>query len=221
MKILRFEVEGFRSLRQIDWRPGSLNVVIGPNGSGKSNLLRTLELLSVAANGGLGDYVKQEGGIEPLMWDGRAACIRVRCKLSPAEDGATLTEKATPTTSVWGVWGCRVRTGSTLRCLVGFSRSRRAATGPFKLLERDPRHAVIFDSEQRELVAHQGIRAGGGNVAFSLRRTLHGQPSHCRRTSSISRDGGSTRASIQTGMHRSGRLSWREWRRASTQMARI
>ncbi len=86
MRILRFEVEGFRSLRQVDWHPGNLNVVIGPNGSGKSNLLRTLELLSVAASGGLGRYVKAEGGIDPLMWDGRASQIRVRCKLSPAED---------------------------------------------------------------------------------------------------------------------------------------
>ena len=86
MRILRFEVEGFRSLRQIDWRPGNLNVVIGPNGSGKSNLLRTLEMLAVAANGGLGAYVQREGGMEPLVWDGSEGRIRLRCKLSPAED---------------------------------------------------------------------------------------------------------------------------------------
>ncbi len=75
-----------RSLRKIDWHPGNLNVLIGPNGSGKSNLLRTLEMLSVAANGGLGTYVQREGGMEPLVWDGNDDRIRVRCKLSPAED---------------------------------------------------------------------------------------------------------------------------------------
>ena len=53
MKILRIEVEGFRSLRKIDWHPGDLNIVIGPNGSGKSNLLNVLSA-SQAARGGLG-----------------------------------------------------------------------------------------------------------------------------------------------------------------------
>ena len=60
--------------------------MIGPNGSGKSNLLRTLQLLTVAANGGLGPYVQREGGMEPLVWDGSDDRIRLRCKLSPAED---------------------------------------------------------------------------------------------------------------------------------------
>jgi AAA15 family ATPase/GTPase len=40
MKILRLTVEGFRSLADVEWKPGDLNVVIGPNTSGRSNLLR-------------------------------------------------------------------------------------------------------------------------------------------------------------------------------------
>ena len=157
MRILRFEVEGFRSLRKIDWHPGSLNVVIGPNGSGKSNLLRTLELLSIAASGGLGIYVKREGGIEPLMWDGRADHIHVRCKLSPAEEGRDPNRDSISYDLSLG----RLGTSSAYRIeseVLGNFCQVEAGTRhePFKLLERDPRHAVIFDSEQRELVAHQG-----------------------------------------------------------------
>ena len=58
MKILRLEVKGFRSLRDITWEPSDLNVVIGPNGTGKSNLLCMLQMISVAAQGGLGKYVQ-------------------------------------------------------------------------------------------------------------------------------------------------------------------
>jgi predicted ATPase len=156
MRVLRFEVEGFRSLRKIDWNPGNLNVVIGPNGSGKSNLLRTLELLSIAANGGLGAYVKREGGIEPLMWDGRATQIRVRCKLSPAEDRRDPDRESLTYDLSLG----RLGTSSAYRIeseVLGnfYHVELRARPEPFKLLERNPRHAVIFDSEQKELVAHQ------------------------------------------------------------------
>ena len=72
VKILRLDIKGFRSLKEVSWEPGGLNVVIGPNGSGKSNLLRMLELISVSARGGLGKYVQHWGGMEPLVWDGRA-----------------------------------------------------------------------------------------------------------------------------------------------------
>ncbi|MBN1607146.1 MAG: AAA family ATPase [Polyangiaceae bacterium] len=46
--IRELRIEGHRSLRDVTWRPGQLNVLIGPNGSGKSNLLRALELLQDA-----------------------------------------------------------------------------------------------------------------------------------------------------------------------------
>src|SRR5229473_8099356 len=66
MRILELEVEGFRSLKHVTWKPGDLNVVIGPNGTGKSNLLRMLELISVAAQGRLGRYVQAAGGMDAL-----------------------------------------------------------------------------------------------------------------------------------------------------------
>ena len=76
MSIRWLEVEGFKSLKEVSWRPGNLNVVIGPNGSGKSNILDLLELLRSAAAGDLKKTVQQEGGIRTILWDGRVDEIK-------------------------------------------------------------------------------------------------------------------------------------------------
>ncbi len=70
MKIVQLDIQGFRSLKNVSWRPGDLNVIIGPNGSGKSNLLRMLEMISAAARGRLSRFVQAEGGIGAILWDG-------------------------------------------------------------------------------------------------------------------------------------------------------
>lgn len=78
MLLKELQIEGFRSLRSVTWKPGRLNVLIGPNGGGKSNLLRLLDLLRISATGGLRDAVIGMGGLIPLLWDGvsREICIR-------------------------------------------------------------------------------------------------------------------------------------------------
>ena len=91
VKILRLEIEGFRSLRSVCWEPGDLNVLIGPNGSGKSNLLRALELLARSASGGLGRYVQQAGGIEPLLMTNPALlerADRLAVRIGQSRDGS-------------------------------------------------------------------------------------------------------------------------------------
>ena len=72
MRIKQLKVEGFRSLKKVTWEPSDLNILIGPNGSGKSNLLRFLELITVAARGGLGKYIQSLGGMDAIVWDGQA-----------------------------------------------------------------------------------------------------------------------------------------------------
>ncbi len=72
MGITQLDIKGFRSLKDVTWKPGALNVLIGANGSGKSNLLRFLELMVVAAEGGLGKHVQSLGGIDAIRWDGQA-----------------------------------------------------------------------------------------------------------------------------------------------------
>ena len=76
MKIVQLDIQGFRSLKSVTWRPGDLNVVIGPNGSGKSNLLRMLELISASAKGKLSNYVSAEGGMSAIVLDGESQTIQ-------------------------------------------------------------------------------------------------------------------------------------------------
>jgi predicted ATPase len=71
MMIEELIVQGFRSLKNITWEPGNLNVVIGPNASGKSNLLGLLELIAASAQGQLYKYIQRHGGISQLAWDGQ------------------------------------------------------------------------------------------------------------------------------------------------------
>ncbi len=82
MLLKELQIEGFRSLKSVTWKPGRLNVLIGPNGGGKSNLLRALDLLRIAAKGGLRDTIIDMGGMAPLLWDGRAQGLRFNTGLS-------------------------------------------------------------------------------------------------------------------------------------------
>jgi predicted ATPase len=68
----RLKVQGFKSLKDVTWEPGRLNVLIGPNGSGKSNLLSAIAVLQNAARGDLAQEILRQGGISPLLWDGQA-----------------------------------------------------------------------------------------------------------------------------------------------------
>ena len=86
MKILQLEVEGFRSLKHVVWKPGDLNVVIGPNASGKSNLLKVLEMLKAAAEGRLKRHVMREGGMGSLVWDAKVEDIVFGLNLSEGVD---------------------------------------------------------------------------------------------------------------------------------------
>ncbi|NQT39014.1 MAG: AAA family ATPase, partial [Planctomycetes bacterium] len=151
MRILDLEVEGYRSLKHQRWCPAGLNLVIGPNGSGKSNLLSVLEMLVHAANGGLGGYVQRKGGMEPLLWDGRADRIRVRTKMWPIEHESMnslayeLTLERLGNSSAYHI---------SNESLGNFSKVERGlAKEPFKLLERDTRRAVVFSAESQQFEA--------------------------------------------------------------------
>jgi predicted ATPase len=80
MRIKQLKIEGFRSLKNVTWEPGDLNILIGPNGSGKSNLLRLLMMVAVAAEGGLADGIQRSGGMGALLWDGQSDAIRFELK---------------------------------------------------------------------------------------------------------------------------------------------
>src|ERR1039457_827109 len=80
MFIERLAVKGFRSLADVVWEPGKLNVLIGPNGGGKTNLLKVVRLLKASALGQLGKFVQREGGMQPMVWDGSSKGIEIECK---------------------------------------------------------------------------------------------------------------------------------------------
>ncbi len=69
MRIVSLEAHDFRSLQNVRWEPGRLNVLIGPNGSGKTNLVLLLKLMTQSALGKLSETVLRSGGISPLLWD--------------------------------------------------------------------------------------------------------------------------------------------------------
>src|SRR5271168_4110237 len=86
MILEQIQIEGFRSLKSVTWKPGRLNVLIGPNGGGKSNLLRALDLLRIAATGGLREAILHMGGMVPLLWDGKARTVRLNVTACMAPD---------------------------------------------------------------------------------------------------------------------------------------
>ncbi len=139
MKIQKLAVEGFRSLADVAWTPGDLNLVIGPNASGKTNLLRILELVSVAARGGLGKYVLAQGGIEPLLWDGAAKKFTINLSLTPEghfEAKLTRFDYATEFS--------RLGTSSSYRCsLEVLAKHNFTENSTSNLIKRTPSELVI------------------------------------------------------------------------------
>ncbi len=154
MKIIKLEVEGFRSLKSETWCPGDLNVLIGPNASGKSNLLRVLETLSIAAQGGLGRYIQQEGGMEPIVWDGQADRVRMRTKMTPIPPYRDDVKDALTYELTLARLG-----KSSAYCIDQevLGNFYKVETGemqdPFKLLERDTHHAVVYSMDLKRFEA--------------------------------------------------------------------
>lgn len=154
MKIMNLDVEGFRSLKSQTWCPGDLNVLIGPNASGKSNLLKVLEIIQAAACGELGKYIQQEGGMEPVAWDGRAERVRIRAKMSPLPPYTDVEKDALTYELVLGRLGTSSAYRIDYEVLANF---HKVDTGemkePFKLLERDPSHSVVFSTDSKRFEA--------------------------------------------------------------------
>ena len=168
MQILKLEVEGYRSLRHVTWEPAALNVIIGPNGSGKSNLLRLLELLATSAKGHLGKYIMDAGGMDPMVWDGKAEVICFSVMTSAVE--VDLEEQHE--NLIYKLELQRIGQGSAYR--IGYELLQHSLDGgvlwpikhdditidfqPGKIIQRDQSHAIIndFDSSRNIYIGKNG-----------------------------------------------------------------
>ena len=61
-KLTRLTAAGFRSIRQVDMRPGDLTVLVGANGTGKSNFISLFNLLGFMVTENLQLYIGRRGG---------------------------------------------------------------------------------------------------------------------------------------------------------------
>lgn len=79
--LTRVKVENFLSIRKLDLRLDSLNVLVGPNGAGKTNLLKVFQFLGEVARRELAPAISMiEGGFDQLLYRGddrTAANVRI------------------------------------------------------------------------------------------------------------------------------------------------
>lgn len=150
--IQKLQIKGFRSLRDVTWVPGRLNVIIGPNGSGKSNLLRALSLLQQSANGELAESILRQGGIAPLLWDGQEQKLGWVLRTGPVFPNLESRKEALTYELVLRQLGGT----SAYRVEHELLEDKPKKSEPRKFLERRPGHAATFDFQEHQLIAHEG-----------------------------------------------------------------
>ena len=77
-------LKGFKTIKALDFKPGSLTVLIGPNGAGKSNFVSFFRMMSwmLADPDNLQLYVSQQGGASMLLHDGPAKTREIEAELT-------------------------------------------------------------------------------------------------------------------------------------------
>lgn len=103
----KLTISGFKSIRELkDFELKDLNIFVGANGAGKSNLISFFRMVQSLIEGTLADYVRDNGGISDLLYNGRKATKQMefetrfgsrgyRFKLKPGPgEGFALTDEA-------------------------------------------------------------------------------------------------------------------------------
>lgn len=70
MQVWQVGIEGYRSIKRLQFPLKRLNLFIGENGVGKTNLYRGLQLAQAAATGTLTRELAAEGGMDSALWAG-------------------------------------------------------------------------------------------------------------------------------------------------------
>lgn len=148
MAIQELHVAGFRSLRDVVWKPGKLNLFVGPNGSGKSNLLRLLELIGQTASGHLSNAVSSAGGMVPLLWNSTATDFGWRLRLDPVDEGRDRVKDAITYEFTLQQLGM----GSSYQVVKDDLSNLQAAETPLRIFERRPNRSLLYDQRAGNLV---------------------------------------------------------------------
>ncbi len=77
----RIQVEGFKSIKQMDLALRPMNVLIGANGAGKSNFLSVFRFLNQMAESELRAFVARSGGANALLHLGRKTTSSLTIRL--------------------------------------------------------------------------------------------------------------------------------------------
>jgi predicted ATPase len=104
MSLDRMQIEGIKSIRELDLPLRKLNVLIGANGAGKSNLIGVFGLLSQLVDGRLQAAVARGGGVAVLLHHGPKQTAEMRltlhfgkngyeARLAPAQGGGVFFEE--------------------------------------------------------------------------------------------------------------------------------
>jgi len=80
-------IQGYKSIKDIDLELRSLNVFIGANGAGKSNFISLFYLIDRMVENSLQLYVGQSGGADSLLYFGQKVTDRMSVKLDFGENG--------------------------------------------------------------------------------------------------------------------------------------
>jgi predicted ATPase len=181
MAIQRLDILGYRSFREILWKPGKLNLLVGPNGSGKSNLLRLLELIAETARGRLSKALKP-GGIVPLLWDFQAPRILWKLRIDPVDAGRDINQDALTlkfelqhlqNTSSYQI------SNDSLGNWVSFEK--KLEPSPLWIFKRDLRRAVVYHQKKERLVALEDVDVNESLLPQVSDPSMNPIPAHTRR----------------------------------------
>jgi len=86
MRLDRIQIEGFKSIREVDLQLDSLNVLIGANGAGKSNFIGALSLLSEVVDSRLQLSVAKAGGASAMLHHGAKRTPELRIKITSGQN---------------------------------------------------------------------------------------------------------------------------------------
>jgi predicted ATPase len=153
MAIQELSVSGFRSLKEVLWRPQRLNILVGPNGSGKSNLIRCLELISIVAKGQLEKHLSDQGGMVPLLWDHKARSFGWKLRIDPVDQPRDRVKDALTfefeVAQVRGTSAYEIAKDSLGNW---YEHEHGGKHGPYWIFQRDRKGAFRFDQREGKLV---------------------------------------------------------------------